>query len=165
MYTAVQCLHVGLLAWKYLHDTNMQTVSDSSECCEVCCLHGGLCYALRRLCMTTHKAYFSRVCSCCGVQAKAASDARLARDIQEAEDQAEANAAEEVRLRQEEWESIDRSAYCSNTHFNPPCFWEGSHEPSGSHFTAPAVSYPQMNVCAMSAYHTPHAQAVYGLHM
>lgn len=45
-----------------------------------------------------------------GMQAKAASDARLARDIQEAEDRAEANAAEEARLRQEEWESIDRSA-------------------------------------------------------
>jgi len=42
------------------------------------------------------------------VQAKAASDARLARDIQEAEDRAEANAAEEARLRQEELESIDR---------------------------------------------------------
>ena len=44
------------------------------------------------------------------MQAKAASDARLARDIQEAEDRAEANAAEEARLRQEEWDSIDRSA-------------------------------------------------------
>ncbi|DBA90152.1 hypothetical protein WJX77_003574 [Trebouxia sp. C0004] len=43
------------------------------------------------------------------LQAKAASDARLARDIQEAEDRAEANAAEEARLRQEELESIDRS--------------------------------------------------------
>ncbi len=42
------------------------------------------------------------------VQAKAASDARLARDIQEAEDRAEANAAEEARLRQQELESIDR---------------------------------------------------------
>ena len=42
------------------------------------------------------------------MQAKAASDARLARDIQEAEDRAEANAAEEARLRQEELESIDR---------------------------------------------------------
>jgi len=42
------------------------------------------------------------------VQAKAASDARLARDIQEAEDRAEANAAEEARLRQEELDSIDR---------------------------------------------------------
>ena len=39
------------------------------------------------------------------------SDARLARDIQEAEDRAEANAAEEARLRQEEWDSIDRSAH------------------------------------------------------
>ena len=42
------------------------------------------------------------------MQAKAASDARLARDIQEAEDRAEANAAEEARLRQQELESIDR---------------------------------------------------------
>ena len=49
------------------------------------------------------------------VQAKAASDAWLARDIQEAEDRAEANAAEEARLRQEELDSIDRYALSSFT--------------------------------------------------
>ena len=42
------------------------------------------------------------------VQAKAASDARLERDVQEAEDKAEATAAEEARHRQQELESIDR---------------------------------------------------------
>jgi len=57
------------------------------------------------------------------VQAKAASDARLARDIQEAEDRAEANAAEEARLRQEELESIDR--YSQRIMYS---FWQ-SHSP------------------------------------
>lgn len=42
------------------------------------------------------------------LQAKAASDARLARDIQEAEDKAELTAAEEARIRQQELDSIDR---------------------------------------------------------
>lgn len=42
------------------------------------------------------------------MQAKAASDARLERDVQEAEDKAEATAAEEARHRQQELESIDR---------------------------------------------------------
>lgn len=56
------------------------------------------------------------------MQAKAASDARLARDIQEAEDRAEANAAEEARLRQEEWDSIDRSAH---SHHDSLCFLQG----------------------------------------
>lgn len=46
--------------------------------------------------------------TCDLVQAKAASDARLARDIQQAEDRAEATAAEEARLRQQELDSIDR---------------------------------------------------------
>ena len=43
-----------------------------------------------------------------GLQSKAASDTRLARDIKQAEDKAEADAAEEQRLRQEEMDSIDR---------------------------------------------------------
>ena len=42
------------------------------------------------------------------LQSKAASDTRLARDIKQAEDKAEADAAEEQRLRQEEMDSIDR---------------------------------------------------------
>lgn len=68
-------------------------------------------------CVLSQQAHPPAVPSCSGhqvcgecVQAKAASDARLARDVQEAEDRAEASAAEEARLRQQELESIDRSA-------------------------------------------------------
>ena len=56
----------------------------------------------------------SAVAASCGfyislcLQSKAASDTRLARDIKQAEDKAEADAAEEQRLRQEEMDSIDR---------------------------------------------------------
>ena len=46
------------------------------------------------------------------LQAQAASDTRLARDIRQAEDKAEADAAEEQRLRQEELDSIDRRGGC-----------------------------------------------------
>ena len=68
------------------------------------------------------------------LQAKAASDARLARDIQEAEDRAEANAAEEARLRQEELDSINRCVilHDSLSHGSLP-----AHDSSSLHGSCP----------------------------
>lgn len=113
---------------------------------------------------TNKQIYLSQVCVHLLVQAKAASDARLARDIQEAEDRAEANAAEEARLRQEEWDSIDRSAHSHSSITNHSVSWKG-HMGLTLSFIAPAV--PTHRQSCMTCLHTKthNAQAVHGQHL